>query len=105
MLRKKNSEPAQQPDAQQELLDFENPAAQPDKKDPKQFLKHNWKKITAVIRACCNGAKKPQEFLLLLPSSLLWPMAVPSQLFFFPATTAAPSAAITAYITAGCSLL
>ena len=26
MLRKKNSEPAQQPDAQQELLDFENRA-------------------------------------------------------------------------------
>ena len=49
MLRKKNSEPAQQPDAQQELLDFENPAAQPGKKDPKQFLKHNWKKITAVV--------------------------------------------------------
>ena len=33
MLRKKNSEPAQQPG----------------KKDPKQFLKHNWKKITAVV--------------------------------------------------------
>ena len=49
MLRKKNSEPAQQPDAQQELLDFENPAAQPGKKDPKQFLKRNWKKITAVV--------------------------------------------------------
>ena len=49
MLRKKNSEPAQQPDAQQELLDFENPAVQPGKKDPKQFLKHNWKKITAVV--------------------------------------------------------
>ena len=49
MLRKKNSEPAQQPDAQQELLDFENPAAQPGKKDPKQLLKRNWKKITAVV--------------------------------------------------------
>ena len=49
MLRKKNSEPAQQPDAQQELLDFESPAAQPGKKDPKQFLKRNWKKITAVV--------------------------------------------------------
>ena len=49
MLRKKNSEPAQQPDAQQELLDFENPAVQPGKKDPKQFLKRNWKKITAVV--------------------------------------------------------
>ena len=49
MLRKKNSEPAQQPDAQQELLDFEDPAVQPGKKDPKQFLKHNWKKITAVV--------------------------------------------------------
>ena len=48
MLRKKNSEPAQQPDAQQELLDFENPAVQPGKKDPKQFLKRNWKMITAV---------------------------------------------------------
>ena len=49
MLRKKNSESAQQPDAQQELLDFENPAVQPGKKDPKQFLKRNWKKITAVV--------------------------------------------------------
>ena len=49
MLRKKNSEPAQQPDAQQELLDFEDPAGQPGKKDPKQFLKRNWKKITAVV--------------------------------------------------------
>ena len=49
MLRKKNSEPAQQPDAQQELLDFENPAVQPGKKDPKQFLKRNWKQITAVV--------------------------------------------------------
>ena len=49
MLRNKNSEPAQQPDAQQELLDFENPAVQPGKKDPKQFLKRNWKKITAVV--------------------------------------------------------
>ena len=49
MLRKKNSEPAQQPDARQELLGFENPAAQPGKKDPKQFLKRNWKKITAVV--------------------------------------------------------
>ena len=49
MLRKKNSEPAQLPDARQELLGFENPAAQPGKKDPKQFLKHNWKKITAVV--------------------------------------------------------
>mgnify|MGYP002763519476 FL=1 len=49
MLRKKNSEPAQKPDAQQELLDFENPAVQPGKKDPKQFLKRNWKKITAVV--------------------------------------------------------
>ena len=49
MLRKKNSEPAQLPDARQELLGFESPAAQPGKKDPKQFLKHNWKKITAVV--------------------------------------------------------
>ena len=49
MLRKKNSEPAQLPDARQELLEFESPAAQPGKKDPKQFLKHNWKKITAVV--------------------------------------------------------
>ena len=49
MLRKKKSEPAQQPEAQQELLDFENPAVQPGKKDPKQFLKRNWKKITAVV--------------------------------------------------------
>ena len=49
MLRKKNSEPAQLPEARQELLGFESPAAQPGKKDPKQFLKHNWKKITAVV--------------------------------------------------------
>ena len=49
MLRNKNSEPAQQPNAQQELLDFEDPAVQPGKKDPKQFLKRNWKKITAVV--------------------------------------------------------
>ena len=49
MLRKKNSDPAQQPDAQQELLEFDSPAAQPGKKDPKQFLKRNWKKITAVV--------------------------------------------------------
>ena len=49
MLRKKNSEPAQLPEARQELLGFESPAAQPSKKDPKQFLKHNWKKITAVV--------------------------------------------------------
>ena len=27
----------------------ENPAVQPGKKDPKQFLKRNWKKITAVV--------------------------------------------------------
>ena len=49
MLRKKNSEPAQLPEARQDLLGFESPAAQPGKKDPKQFLKHNWKKITAVV--------------------------------------------------------
>ena len=49
MLRKKNSEPAQLPEARQELLEFDSPAAQPGKKDPKQFLKHNWKKITAVV--------------------------------------------------------
>ncbi|MBD9258890.1 MAG: HlyD family efflux transporter periplasmic adaptor subunit [Faecalibacterium sp.] len=49
MLRKKNSEPAQLPESRQELLGFESPAAQPGKKDPKQFLKHNWKKITAVV--------------------------------------------------------
>ncbi len=49
MLRKKNSTPAQQPDTQQELLELENPAAQPGKKDPKRFLKRNWKKITAVV--------------------------------------------------------
>ena len=49
MLRKKNSEPAQLPEARQELLGFESPAAQPGKKAPKQFLKHNWKKITAVV--------------------------------------------------------
>ena len=56
MLRKKNSEPAQQPDAQQELLDFENPAVQPGKKDPKQFLKRNWKKITAVVSVAAVAA-------------------------------------------------
>ena len=49
MLRKKNSEPAQLPEARQELLGFDSPAAQLGKKDPKQFLKHNWKKITAVV--------------------------------------------------------
>ena len=43
MLRKKNSEPAQLPEARQELLGFDSPAAQPGQKDPKQFLKHNWK--------------------------------------------------------------
>ena len=48
MLRKKHSEPAQ-PDGQQALLEFETPADQPDKKDPKQFFKKNWKKITAVV--------------------------------------------------------
>lgn len=47
MLRKKYSEPAQ-PDGQQALLEFETPADQPGKKDPKQFFKKNWKKITAV---------------------------------------------------------
>ena len=49
MLRKKHSEPAQQPDGQQAMLEFESPAPQPEKKDPKQFLKKNWKKITAVV--------------------------------------------------------
>ncbi len=49
MLRKKNSEPAQQPDSQQTLLDFESPAPQPEKKDLKKFFKKNWKKITAVV--------------------------------------------------------
>ena len=48
MLRKKHSEPAQ-PDGQQALLEFETPADQPGKKDPKQFFKKNWKKITAVL--------------------------------------------------------
>ena len=48
MLRKKHSEPAQ-PDGQQALLEFETPADQPGKKDPKQFFKKNWKKITAVV--------------------------------------------------------
>ena len=51
MLRKKHSEPAQQPDGQQALLDFENPAPQPEKKDPKQFFRKNWKKITAIVCA------------------------------------------------------
>ena len=48
MLRKKHSEPAQ-PDSQQARLEFETPADQPGKKDPKQFFKKNWKKITAVV--------------------------------------------------------
>lgn len=48
MLRKKHSEPAP-PDGQQALLEFETPADQPGKKDPKQFFKKNWKKITAVL--------------------------------------------------------
>lgn len=56
MLRKKNSEPAQLPEARQELLGFESPAVQPGKKDPKQFLKHNWKKITAVVCVAAVGA-------------------------------------------------
>ena len=56
MLRKKNSEPAQLPEARQELLEFESPAVQPGKKDPKQFLKHNWKKITAVVCVAAVGA-------------------------------------------------
>ena len=34
MLRKKNSEPAQLPEARQELLEFESPAVQPGKKRP-----------------------------------------------------------------------
>ena len=37
MLRKKNSEPAQLPEARQELLEFDSPAVQPGKKDPNQF--------------------------------------------------------------------
>jgi len=49
MLRKKHSDPAQQPDGQQALLEFENPAPQPEKKGPKRFIKKNWKKITAVV--------------------------------------------------------
>ena len=64
MLRKKNSEPAQQPDAQQELLDFEDPAVQPGKKDPKQFLKRNWKKITAVVCVAAVAAA------VLLPKNI-----------------------------------
>lgn len=63
MLRKKNSEPAQLPEARQELLEFENPAAQPGKKDPKQFLKHNWKKITAVVCVAAVAA------VVLLPKT------------------------------------
>ena len=49
MLRKKHSEPAQQPDGQQALLDFENPAPQPEKRNPRQFFQTNWKKITAIV--------------------------------------------------------
>lgn len=30
-------------------MEFETPADQPGKKDPKQFFKKNWKKITAVV--------------------------------------------------------
>ena len=63
MLRKKNSEPAQLPEARQELLEFESPAAQPGKKDPKQFLKHNWKKITAVVCVAAVAA------VVLLPKT------------------------------------
>lgn len=55
MLRKKHSEPAQ-PDGQQALLEFETPADQPGKKDPKQFFKKNWKKITAVVCAAAVAA-------------------------------------------------
>lgn len=67
MLRKKHSEPAQ-PDGQQALLEFETPADQPGKKDPKQFFKKNWKKITAVVCAAAVAAA------VLLPSTgdLLW---------------------------------
>ena len=63
MLRKKNSEPAQLPEARQELLGFDSPAAQPGKKDPKQFLKHNWKKITAVVCVAAVAA------VVLLPKT------------------------------------
>ena len=63
MLRKKNSEPAQLPEARQELLGFESPASQPGKKDPKQFLKHNWKKITAVVCVAAVAA------VVLLPKT------------------------------------
>lgn len=55
MLRKKYSEPAP-PDGQQALLEFETPADQPGKKDPKQFFKKNWKKITAVVCAAAVAA-------------------------------------------------
>lgn len=37
MLRKKNSEPAQLPEARQELLEFESPAVQPGKKTRNSF--------------------------------------------------------------------
>ena len=63
MPRKKNSEPAQLPEARQELLGFESPAVQPGKKDPKQFLKHNWKKITAVVCVAAVAA------VVLLPKT------------------------------------
>lgn len=68
MLRKKNSEPAQLPEARQELLEFESPAAQPGKKDPKQFLKHNWKKIAAVVCVAAVAA----AVLLSFRKSLLY---------------------------------
>ena len=55
MLRKKYSEPAQ-PDGQQALLEFETPADQPGRKDPKQFFKKNWKKITEVVCAAAVAA-------------------------------------------------
>ena len=72
MLRKKHSEPAQ-PDSQQALLEFETPADQPGKKDPKQFFKKNWKKITAVV---CVAAV---AVAVLLPRKSAKPAQAPAE--------------------------
>ena len=73
MLRKKHSDPAQQPDGQQALLEFENPAPQPEKKDLKRFIKKNWKKITAVVCvAAVAGA-------VLLPKTSAKPVQASTQ--------------------------
>ena len=72
MLRKKPSE-TQRPDGQQAMLEFESPAAQPGKKDPKQFLKRNWKRIAAVVCVAAVAAA------LLLPQKQVAPVQASSQ--------------------------